>query len=276
MGLLVVDDSPTDTMIIQTRLRRAFPKAEILIADEPLRLKEYLRRGNYDVVITDYWLGWSDGLSVLQQVRERWPRVRVIMLTGNGGEEVVAGAFKYGLYHYLLKPDGFEDLVAVTRAAFESKQREAAHELMASIVDSIPEGVHSVDASGIITAMNPSARQIYGYPDAEIVGRTFEILLPPELRDQARRLHEQALGGEIVKRFPTVQIRSDGTEIAVAMTIIPVRGISGGTTCVAFIATPISDTTMSDATTSGAALAASESNLRGPKHALRLASQGDH
>ncbi len=72
-----------------------------------------------DVVITDYWLGWSDGLSVLQQVRERWPRVRVIMLTGNGGEEVVAGAFKHGLHQYLLKPDGFEDIVPVVRTAFE-------------------------------------------------------------------------------------------------------------------------------------------------------------
>src|SRR5579863_5083942 len=135
MAVLVVDDSPTDTMVIQTRLRRAFPRAEILVADEPIRLKECLRHGNYDVVITDYWLGWSDGLSVLQRVRERWPRVRVIMLTGNGGEEVVAGAFKHGLYHYLIKPDGFEDLVAVTRAAAESKLCEAAHELMARIVD---------------------------------------------------------------------------------------------------------------------------------------------
>src|SRR5260370_3691734 len=122
-----------------------------------------------------------------------------------------------------------------------SKQREAAHELMASIMDSIPDGVHSVDASGVITAMNPSAREIYGYPDAEIVGRTFEILMPPKLRDQVRRLHEQALSGEIVQCFATTGIRSDGSEIAVAMTIIPVRGIDGTTTCVAFIATPIPD-----------------------------------
>ncbi len=82
-------------------------------------------------------------------------------------------------------------------------------------MDSIPDGVHSVDASGVITAMNPSAREIYGYPDAEIVGRTFEILMPPKLRDQVRRLHEQALSGEIVQRFATTGIRSDGSEIAV-------------------------------------------------------------
>ena len=266
MDLLIVDDNPTDTMVLQTRLRRAFPKAEILVADEPDRLKDCLKRANYDVVITDYWLGWSDGLSVLQQVRERWPRARVIMLTGNGGEEVVAGAFKYGLYQYLLKPDGFEDIVAVVRAAFDSKQREAAYELMASIVNSIPDGVHSVDASGVITAMNPSARQIYGYPDAEIVGRTFEILLPPKLRDQVRRLHEQALCGEIVQRFPTVQVRSDGSEIAVAMTIIPVRGIDGATNCVAFIATPMPDP----------AQAVSESSPRESKQANRAETPTDH
>jgi PAS domain S-box-containing protein len=145
------------------------------------------------------------------------------------------------------------------KAAFENKQREAAHELMASIVDSIPDGVHSVDASGVITAMNPSARQIYGYPDAEIVGRTFEILLPLKLREQARRLHEQALSGEIVRRFPTVGVRSDGSEIAVAMTIIPVRGIDGATTCVAFIATPMPDT--APARSESAPLAAKQAAL---------------
>jgi PAS domain S-box-containing protein len=51
-----------------------------------------------------------------------------------------------------------------------------------------------VDASGVITAMNPSARQIYGYPDAEIVGRTFEILLPPRIRDQVRRQPSEGRG----------------------------------------------------------------------------------
>jgi PAS domain S-box-containing protein len=238
-------------------LRRGFPNARTAIVDDLHQLRESLKAENCDVVITDYWLGWSDGLSVLQQVRERWPRVRVIMLTGNGGEEVVAGAFKYGLYQYLIKPDGFEDIAAVSRAAFESKQREAAHELMASIVDSIPDGVHSVDASGVITAMNPSARLIYGYPDAEIVGRTFEILLPPNLRDQVRRLHEQALCGAIVARFPTVQLRSDGSEIAVAMTIIPVRGIDGATTCVAFIATPMPDAALASSQSTSPALTAS-------------------
>jgi PAS domain S-box-containing protein len=161
------------------------------------------------------------------------------MLTGNGGEEVVAGAFKHGLYHYLLKPDGFEELVAVTGAAMESKRREDFNELMAMIVNSIPDGVHSVDAAGRITAVNAAAREMYGYAEREIVGLTNEILLPAARRDEIRRMHQRALGGEIVPHFPTLQLRSDGAEIAVSMTILPMRQGDGTISNVMFIASAI-------------------------------------
>ncbi|MGD1029393.1 response regulator [Candidatus Binatus soli] len=238
MDLLLVENHPTDRMLIQARLRRAFPSARILAADGPLHFNEHLKRDNCDIVVTDYWLGWIDGLSVLQRVRERWPRTRVIMLTGNGGEEVAASAFKHGLYQYLLKPDGFDELVAVAAAAMESKRREDFHELMAMIVNSFPDGVHSVDAAGIITATNAAARQIYGYEETEIVGRTNEILLPAGRRGEIRRLHERAFGGEIVPRFSTLQVRRDGAEIAVAMTIVPMRDGAGAVSNVACITTP--------------------------------------
>jgi PAS domain S-box-containing protein len=240
MELLLVEDNPTDRMLIQARLRRAFPSAQISAADTPVQFNEQLKRGSCDIVITEYWLGgWSDGLSILQRVRERWPRARVIMLTGNGGEEVVASAFRHGLYRYLLKPDGFDEIVAVTAAAMESKRRENFQELMAMVVNSLPDGVHTVNAAGIITAANAAARRIYGYEDTEMVGRTNEILLPAAGRSEIRRLRERAFGGEIVPRFPTLQLHSDGAEIAVAMTILPVRDGGGAVSNVACIASPL-------------------------------------
>jgi PAS domain S-box-containing protein len=239
MFLLLVEDNPTDRMVIQARLRHAFPSAQIAAAEDSIAMNEHLKRDGCDIVITDYWLGWSDGLSILQRVRERWPRSRVIMLTGNGGEEVVAGAFKHGLYHYLLKPDGFDELAAVTWAAMESKRREDFNEQMAMIVNSIPDGVYCVDAAGTITAINPAARRMYGYAEVEIVGLANQILLPVEQRDEMRRMHERALGGEIVPRFPTFQVRIDGAEIPVSMTILPMRHDEGPISGVVCIATAI-------------------------------------
>jgi len=239
MDLLLVEDNPTDRMVIQARLRHGFPGVQILAADDPIGLNEHLRRDRCDIVITDYWLGWSDGLSVLQRVRERWPRTRVIMLTGNGGEEVVAGAFKYGLFHYLLKPEGFDELVSATGAAMESKRREDSQALMAMIFNSIPEGVHCVDAAGTIAAINAAARQMYGYADREIVGRSVETLLPAGRRDEIQRLLLRAFSGEVVPRFPIVQVRGDGIEIAVAMTIVPMRDSDDTVSSVACITTSI-------------------------------------
>src|ERR1019366_3699942 len=136
MDLLVVEDNPTDRMLIQARLRRAFPSAQILAADGPLQLNEHLKRDGCDIVITDYWLGWIDGLSVLQRVRQRWPRTRVIMLTGNGGEEVGPRALKLGFYRNLLKPGGLNGLVPVPGGAMEGKRRKDFQDLMAMIVNS--------------------------------------------------------------------------------------------------------------------------------------------
>lgn len=235
MELLVVEGNPTDRVLIRARLRRAFPSARISAVAGALELNEYLAHGRADIVITDYWLGWSDGLSVLQRVRERWPGSRVIMLTGNGGEEVVASAFKHGLFRYLLKPDGFDEVAAAAGEAMESKRREEFHELMAMVVGSIPEGIFVVDAGGIIVAANPAARRIYGYKGIEMEGRAAESLAPKEWREEIRRLCERAIGGGIVPRFPTLQVRGDGGEIAVEMRIIPIRdggGAISGAACI--------------------------------------------
>ncbi len=134
------------------------------------------------VVVADHWLGWSDGLSVLQRVKEKWPRVRVIILTGNGGEEVVAEAFKFGLYHYLLKPDGLDNLVDVVHAAFDSKAGEEHHELTVALIQSLPDAISCVDGEGKISTWNAAAEQLYGYSAEAIIGRTVEILPPPNAR----------------------------------------------------------------------------------------------
>ncbi len=241
MDLLLVEDSPTDRMVMQTRLRRAFPKARIHIADDPDQLREHLRLETCDVVVTDYWLGWSDGLSVLQRVRERWPRVRVIIVTGNGGEEVVAGALKFGLFNYLLKPEGFEDLVAVTRAAFESKQREDALELRAMILNSVPDGLECLDPDGNVVTINDSARRLFGYSE-EIVGQRFEALLPAQVRARIRDLYAQVLSGNIVPPFAAVRERRDGNSVSVLMSLVPIRGDRGKIDWIVCISNPIGAT----------------------------------
>jgi PAS domain S-box-containing protein len=223
MDLLLVDDSPTDRMVMQAKVQRAFPDVRVSSVGEQFELTESMRRDNCDVVITDYWLGWGDGLSVLQRVRRRWPRCRVIFFTGNGGEEVVAEAFKYGLFYYLLKPDGFENLVPVIRTALEAKRREDNYELLSSVMASIPEGVYSVDSERLITTWNAGAARMLGYTPAEIIGLNCEILVPPNLRAEEHRLMGRAAMGEVIAAMQTVRLRRDGLPVNVCLSISPIR-----------------------------------------------------
>jgi PAS domain S-box-containing protein len=222
MDLLLVEDSPTDRLLMHNRLHRAFPKAQIAIADDAHQLSDVLREDNCDVVITDYWLGWSDGLSVLQRVKEKWPRARVIILTGNGGEEVVAEAFKFGLYHYLLKPEGFDNLVDVVRAAFDSRSREDRSELITALIQSLPDAVFCVDPDGKISTWNAAAERLYGYPNEAVIGHTVEILLPPSDRHDILQRHDSARRGETVSNFETTMLRADSSPVTLTMKVIPV------------------------------------------------------
>ncbi|HXW85394.1 MAG TPA: response regulator [Candidatus Binataceae bacterium] len=223
MELLIVDDSPTDRMVMKSRMQRAFPALQILLAGEAAEFSDVLKRENCDVVITDYWLGWGDGLSVLQRVRKRWARCKVIFLTGNGGEEVVAEAFKYGLFYYLLKPDGFENLVTVTRTALETKQREDHYIMLASMLGAVPDAVFSFDAQGALTTWNRGAEQLFGYSAAEIVGKQLETLVATSGRAEARRALGRALKGEVIVPHELACARRDGSRINTSISFAPVR-----------------------------------------------------
>ncbi len=236
MDILLVEDSATDRMVMQRRLQRAFGSDQIVVAGEGFEFNEVLRRSNMDVVLTDYWLGWGDGLSILQRARKRWPRCKVIFLTGNGGEEVVAEAFKYGLFYYLLKPDGFEHLEAVIQTALDTKRREDQCELTAAVVDGISEAIVGVDACGKIKLWNAGAERLYGYAAGEILGQDAELLVPLNLRTEAGRLAMRALRGERIDPFETTRLRRDGGRVSVELSMAPVRASGGEITAMAIVA----------------------------------------
>src|SRR2546430_14943932 len=59
-----------------------------------------LESGNFDLVITDSHLRWTDGLSVLRAVKARHADVPVIIFTGTGNEELAVEAMQAGLDDY--------------------------------------------------------------------------------------------------------------------------------------------------------------------------------
>lgn len=114
--LLIIDDEQS----IGTMLEKALGRSgdyKITYIDNPVSAMSRFRKGEYDGVLLDIMMPQKDGLSVLEEIKEKDPECTVIMMTAYSTLDKVLQSHKVGADHYLLKP--FDSLGAV-----EKKVRE--------------------------------------------------------------------------------------------------------------------------------------------------------
>jgi len=106
--ILVVDDEEDVRQGLGRRLsRRGYAVTEA--ADCAIAL-ETLARQPVDVIIMDVSMPGMDGITCLAQVKERWPGVEVIILTGHASIDMGLAGMKNGAFDYCLKPCDFDEL----------------------------------------------------------------------------------------------------------------------------------------------------------------------
>lgn len=90
----------------------------------------------YDIIITDYRLPGLDGVEFIRSLFKEGIDLPIIMLTGQGSEQIAVEALKLGAVDYLVKdPSTFRVLPAVVEKAYRQKQLEKQNiELQQKIV----------------------------------------------------------------------------------------------------------------------------------------------
>ena len=97
-----------------------------------LRMLESFRP---DVVVLDLRLPGMDGLTCLQELRQRARNVRVIMLTAHGSVATAVEAIKAGAHEFLVKPVVLSELRRVVDQALQQPGREVRAVLEARPAD---------------------------------------------------------------------------------------------------------------------------------------------
>lgn len=85
-----------------------------------------LSAGSVDLVVTDYWLGWSDGLSILGAVRDARPGARVMLYTSEDDTSLAVEAMKSGAAEFVVKSS--KGLVQLARAVREALGEDGSGE----------------------------------------------------------------------------------------------------------------------------------------------------
>ncbi len=81
-----------------------------------------LGKNEADVVILDIRMPGMDGISVLTEIKARFPMVEVILLSGQATFETAVQGLKLGAGDYLLKPCRLDDLTKKIEEALEKHQ----------------------------------------------------------------------------------------------------------------------------------------------------------
>ena len=113
------------------------------------------------------------------------------------------------------------------RVANEALRSEAAQSRLAAIVESSDDAVIGNTRAGIISSWNRGATRIFGYTEAEAIGRPATILFPPDHFAEETVILERVGRGERIPTFETVRVRKDGTLVDVSATISPIRDTDG-------------------------------------------------
>jgi DNA-binding NtrC family response regulator len=75
--------------------------------------RSLLAAGNYDFLMLDIRLPDGNGLELLQEMKEQYPQVPVVLMSGYGDMDIVLQALRYGAVDFLRKPFHFQELRTV-------------------------------------------------------------------------------------------------------------------------------------------------------------------
>src|ERR1700730_7065643 len=99
--------------------------------------------------------------------------------------------------------------------------------LAAMLVASSDDAIIGKDYQSVITTWNPAAQRLYGYSAEEVVGRNISFLLPPDRLNELEAVLGRVAGGADAQHYETKRVHKDGSLIDVAMTVSPIRDLSG-------------------------------------------------
>lgn len=133
--VLVVDDEPVFLGLISAYLNKL--GFTVLQADSLAQARQVLSLRPVDLLLCDLQLGDGNGLTLLEEVRDRWLDMPMIVLSGTADMADVTTALRLGASDFLNKPlDNLAVLEHCVKAVLERKQLQRENQRLAEELES--------------------------------------------------------------------------------------------------------------------------------------------
>ncbi len=122
MQILILDDEKIVGERLKASLEKEGHTLEIFL--DPVTALNRIREKVFDVVITDIRMDNVDGIQVLEEVRKKSQKTKVIMITGYATLEVARESLTKGAFDFIAKPFKLKEIRGAIQKAEDALQAE--------------------------------------------------------------------------------------------------------------------------------------------------------
>ena len=124
--IMTVDDEPDARAIVRQKFRRRVRSGElhILYAEDGQEALQLIQENPHiSLVLTDINMPKMNGLSLLLEIKNRWPSIYVIVVSAYGDIQNIRQAMNTGAFDFIVKPLDTQDLVKTVEKTLEEAKR---------------------------------------------------------------------------------------------------------------------------------------------------------
>ena len=224
LRILILEDVPTDAELIERELQKAeFALTSRWVDNRDDFLKE-LEDFSPDIVLSDYSMPHFNGMEALELVKERFPWIPLIIVTGSMNEEVAVECMKNSAADYVIK----ENMTRLGPAVHGAIQKQRIKQEKERAIEALKEseerykGLFQGASEGILITdiktkkflnANPAFCELLGYTEEELIQLDISNIHPEEDLDHVLHEFEAQAQGEktLAQNIPC--LRKDGTTI---------------------------------------------------------------
>ncbi len=118
-NVLLVDDESEFLDTLVKRIKKRNVNAHGVASGE--EALAFLNQQPMDVVVLDVRMPGMDGIQALREIKQRYPLIEVIMLTGHASLEVAIEGMELGAFDYMMKPIEIDELLYKLQDAYKKK-----------------------------------------------------------------------------------------------------------------------------------------------------------
>ncbi|MEI7987894.1 MAG: SpoIIE family protein phosphatase [Chloroflexota bacterium] len=231
-SILVVDDDILGLKLLNVILKKA--DYQVYLYQSANQALNDLPTLNPDMILLDIMMQEMDGYEFCTQVKNNaeTKEIPVIFVTGKDEPKEIVRGFQVGGIDYITKPIKREELLARVRTHMtitKLQQQVQKHNQILqdsegrfrSLFEYAPTGIIILNEEGKITLVNENCERMFGYSQAELLGKTIEYLIPERYQEKhilyAKAFREAPYPRKMKPDFISVIYGrcKDGTEIPV-------------------------------------------------------------